>query len=87
MSRSYKRNPIVMLGPIKHTKRAANRKVRKNILNISQKGNGYKKIYESWDIKEYRQWKTLRDFLKDCWMCYDTREEAIQDWKKYYRRK
>lgn len=87
MSRSYKRNPIVMQGPNKFTKREANRKVRKYILDIPQNGNGYKKIYESWDIKEYRRWETLRTYLKDWWMNYDTREEAIQDWKKYYRRK
>ena len=44
-----------MQGPVKFTKRGANRKVRNYVLDIPQKGNGYKKIYESWDIKEYRQ--------------------------------
>ena len=52
MSRSYKKHTCFKYN-IKREKRAANKRVRKNSLGIPS-GNAYKKIYQQYDICDYR---------------------------------
>ena len=74
MSRSYKKHPWVTDGGTpgtKYSKRFANKKVRRN--EDIPNGGSYKKVYESWEIRDYK------------W--YWTWEEAKKDWeenKNYY---
>lgn len=66
MSRSYKRSFYVK-DHCKGQKQIANRRVRRNKNKLLKlKGNNYRKIYEQWDICDYR-WS---------W----TEKEAIQEW-------
>lgn len=53
MSRSHKK-PFVKCGFF-GSKRLANKKVRRYKYGISN-GNSFKKIYESWDIVDYKQY-------------------------------
>lgn len=68
MSRSYKKIPITKDGgkSSKIEKRLANKKVRRNIYDIPNKGKAYKKIYNSWNIDDY--------------ISYYSKKEAICDW-------
>lgn len=51
MSRSYKKNPFVKEKNKRYWKRQANRRVRKtNCAN----GGFYKKLYNSWNITDWR---------------------------------
>lgn len=52
MSRSYKKSPYVTACKHKQGKRLANKRVR-NTAWLSN-GKGYKKVYESWDICDYK---------------------------------
>ena len=54
MSRSYKKHPVAPDGVGYKSKKLANRKVRRSVDVL--KGNGYKKIYESWDIHDYKDY-------------------------------
>ena len=53
MSRSYKHNPFCTDRPhgAKYWKRLANHKVRRS--KEIPKGKGYRKIYESWEIRDW----------------------------------
>ena len=58
MSRSYKRTPVCKWGgriggTRKFWKRQANRKVRRTKA-LSGKSSNYRKLYESWNIRDYR---------------------------------
>lgn len=52
MSRSYKKSPYVVDKKNKKDKRLANKKVR-NTAWIAN-GMGYKKVYETWDICDWK---------------------------------
>lgn len=82
MSRSYKKTPVSKWGgraggTRKYWKRQANRKVRKNKI-AKNKSKHYKRVFESWNIRDYRFYKRNSDF-----QC----EEGLVIWEKYYHRK
>jgi len=53
MSRSMKKVPIIKSGGYgKYGKHLANKKVRK--FNYIANGNNYRKLFESWDIFDYK---------------------------------
>lgn len=100
MSRSYKKFPMIKCGGCeKWGKVFANRRVRRYKGEISN-GSEYKKIYESWDIHDYqytqfREW-AIQEWEQDqaeiangvnTWKSkYNTTlEEALNDWKKFYK--
>ena len=74
MSRSYKKHPYVTDGGTpgtKNSKKFANKAVR-NHKNVPS-GGSYKKVFEPWDIRDYK------------W--YESWPEAKKDWednKEYY---
>lgn len=90
MSKSYKRHPVCKDSSNtcnKKDKRSANKKVRKYTLSLTGKSKDYKKISESWDISDYRFWMSSESYAENWEEMFSSKEEAIQKWKKYYRRK
>lgn len=94
MSRSYKKFPCVKDSgnSKKFAKRSANKRVRQT--NEIQSGKQYKKVYCSWNICDWKQVETLREYLKFADymdVLYPkqskTRSELINEWKKWFRRK
>lgn len=101
MSKSYKKTPTIKYGG-KGNKRFANKKVRKYKGQI-QNGKSYKKLYQSWDIndivsyypeelmiKNYNSTKKMIENQSDpYWKSYDfeSLEESINRWKRWYFRK
>jgi hypothetical protein len=92
MSRSYKKHPFVKDPANKFMKRYANKKVRRtpNIPN----GKAYKKVFESWDISDWRWWwneqNAIDDYYDDnLWYKseYETLEEYLIYWEKCVKRK
>lgn len=83
MSRSYKCSPVYTCGGKnsrirKYWKRKANRKVRRT-KGLGVKSKSYKKVYESWDICDYRFFMKKEHFIESA--------EELEKWKKYYYRK
>lgn len=89
MSRSYKKTPIGKdnVGGRKFAKKQANRKVRKS--NGVPSGKQYRKFYETWDIYDYVSHCTLKEFMQygHLWRMYETEEEMVQAWKRWYYNK
>lgn len=79
MSRSYKKTPVCKDGNAskKSGKKMVNRKVR-NTVDLAGKSNHYKKVYESWDVCDYR-------FYEECKIGLN--EDELGFWKKWYLRK
>jgi hypothetical protein len=70
MSRSYKRTPGYTCGYggmyRRFAKRLANKRVRKN--NDISNGSSFRKLYESWDICDYRfLYFSRREIEKSIW--------------------
>ena len=97
MSRSYKKHPIVKESArrVSHRfkgKTLASRAVRRN--EIPNGKSGYKKVYCSWNVHEYafyeseyevrKEWDSKDSYLHKH---YKTYKQALQDWKKNYKRK
>ena len=63
MSRSYKKSPVYTdgsPGTTKEWKRIAQKKVRK-CNDLPMKGNAYKKVFESYYIHDYIEYRTWED--------------------------
>lgn len=80
MSRSFKHTPIctIRARDSKYWKRKANHKVRKT-KGLGVKSNNYKKVYETWDICDYRFYAKKENFVE----CADD----LKKWERYYHRK
>lgn len=96
MSRSYKKHPFCKDWNRRKRvgKKLANRKVRAQLKRGIEIPNGkaYRKVYETWDIVDYHWYETKAEAIKNFETnrfpySYDTLEEAISDWAKYYYRK
>lgn len=76
MSRSYKKHPWATDNSDKKIhKKIANRRVRRFNRDIAN-GKAYRKLYESWEICD---WK---------WLCENPEEEKdYKSWYKYFKRK
>ena len=89
MSRSYKHTPYCG-GKNKFSKNQANRKVRRNKMNLSLPKSGYKKVYCSWE--EYWQ-RELDWYYCDHYSRYHRAEtppdykEEYCNWHRYYKMK
>lgn len=96
MSRSYRKFPSVKGNYSKCGKKFANRKVRRYKGDVGNFGN-YKKLYEQYDIVEYRftQFKSwvIDDYYKDesylkhgikKHNVYSSLNEALADWERWY---
>ena len=97
MSRSYKKTPVLKDtsckgSTFKSGKQIANRAVR-NHADVPN-GGGYKKVYCSWNISDFRFMKTEAELRKE-WdngnsylhKTYDTYEQALFAWKKQFKNK
>ena len=93
MSRSYKKHPWYTDGSphsTKESKKLANKKVRRTD-DVPLKGKGYKKIYETYDIHDfktrYSKQEWIRDYKRIRYRKYESFEDYINYWEKTYRRK
>lgn len=99
MSRSYKKNPYSKDGSFRRGKSGkfwANKKVR-NSKDSLQHGD-FKKLFCSWQINDYIS-RYTEDELKQEWDSaenkqgytlrdqFDTFEDALKWWRKYYKNK
>lgn len=97
MSRSYRKYPSIKCMYNRCGKKFANKKVRNYKGEIGNNCN-YKKLYNSWDIVDYRstefkEWliqyyyrrKSFYDNGIIKWFEYDSLKEALIDWKKDYK--
>ncbi|MBQ5311342.1 MAG: hypothetical protein ILP19_04805 [Oscillospiraceae bacterium] len=75
MSRSYKKIPIHKEQNSKFCKSQANRRVRRT--SDIAGGGSYRKVYDSWDICDWRCIESEEDFMRD----------FERDLHGYYRRK
>lgn len=74
------------------SKRQASKAVRRFTGDV-QNGKWYRKLYCSWNIRDYRFYKTKQQAIHE-WetsRCLRERQltqaEVIKDWEKFYRRK
>lgn len=66
MSRSYKKHGnIVKQQNTKGMKRCANQYVRRHADELPRKGKAYKKLFESWDICDYKWIWTKQDAINE----------------------
>lgn len=97
MSRSYKKSPWYTdggAGGPKSSKREANKKIRHlDFDELPMKGKTFKKYYCSYDIHDYKSLWTYNEAVKDweskeCYHDrYDSFDEYIKHWAKFYKRK
>ena len=99
MSRSYRKHPICTDGSPNTTqemKRFANKKVRKtNFEELPLKGSGYKKVFETYDIHDWKNRTTKEEWIESYYRerrYYNpqdnyTLEEWINEWEKEFKRK
>jgi hypothetical protein len=95
VSRSYKKNPYCGQTQRPADKRIANHKVRqklKNHLDWNIQNSDYKKLSESWLIRDYGTLATYEKWLMRLHkrrLIYpeDTEEELYAYWHKHYKRK
>lgn len=96
MSRSYKKNPVCTDNRSSGAnKRIANRITRRKTKGQLYQGGDYKKLYESWDICDYKWYETKQEAI-EAYKCnrygiadrYKSLEHYLHDcWYKYNKRK
>lgn len=88
MSRSYKKHPWVTDHHVKTSqemKRFANKKARNT--NLPNKGSAYKKVFESWDICDFK-WHTSWQESKEAYLNGELGNYIYEHYptlKSYYR--
>jgi hypothetical protein len=103
MSRSYRKHGgIVKQQNTKGMKRCANQYVRRHANELPRKGRAYKKLFESWDICDYKWIWTKQDAINEWYEANSpssryryrwniasrmTLEEYLKYWEKCTRRK
>ena len=96
MSRSYKKHPWCCDTKGKDDKRNANKKVRSRLKdpNYVLKGSDYKKVFESYDICDYKWMETWESFWAREWRYYykwggkkPGYKDCYRTWLKFYKRK
>ena len=93
MSRSYKKHPIITDHSkiTRYKKREASKKVRRT--KDIAKGNTYRKIYDPWNICDYKLRTTWKEELHITEsklgrpLTEKEKQELKKQWTKYYRRK
>lgn len=101
MSRSYKHKPVCG-GRNKFCKNQANRRVRRNKMDLELSKGGYKKVYCSWEIRDFYSYSSWLDYWRHCWERYEyflyncpnskwakvpDYDECYRDWWRAYRMK
>jgi len=93
MSRSYKKFPIIK-DHSKGMKTIANRRVRKQPLEALSNGMFYKKMFQQYNICDFKIKETFNEYLQAIKKREDiaefTDEEIIKyrnEWEKMYKRK
>lgn len=75
MGKSYKKRPVCSTRGIKETKRWANKKIRrllKNDEDMNLNNNYFKRVHNSWEIREYIEYAPLFEIFH---------EEQVERWK------
>ncbi|TDF95472.1 hypothetical protein [Paenibacillus piri] len=95
MSNSVKKSPVSTdhrTPGTRWSKRQASKTVRRFTGDV-QNGKWYRKLFCSWNICDYRFYKTkqqaIHEWKTSRWLRNRllTQEEVIKDWEKFYRRK
>ena len=98
MSRSYKKSPVCNDHSTPNTswdKRQANKAVRR-YMGVIPNGNCYRKLYCSWNICDYRFYEPLQKAIHEwesemssrcLWLNRQSKQDIINNWAKFYRRK
>lgn len=101
MSRSYKRNPFGGDRPAKGMKRIASHRTRRYLKNnndITLNYGQYKKIFESWNLRDYHFYFSFKEYWENekFWYYYNlfkfpnkqiefpNKKKCLKEWKKYY---
>ncbi len=99
MSRSYKKHPVCTDGhphSTQESKKFANKKVRNtDFAELPLKGKGYRKVFESYDIHDWKNRMTREEWIEAYYKGnrfrrpadYYTLEEWIKEWDKDFKRK
>ena len=100
MGRSYTRTPYSGERQNQEDKRLANKRVRQQLKLADElpQGSSYRKMYESWNIRDYGWKSTWREYWNHQLKFWHTwgrwqgqefpdREQAYWDWYKYYKMK
>lgn len=90
MSRSYRKN-VVLKDKNKFAKKYANRVARRKMNNKNYFNNTtaeYKKLYESWNISDFAVgYRNLHTWMKHQREFYDSDEECIRDYNRWWKSK
>ena len=101
MSRSYKHVPVCG-GRSGFSKTQAKRRVRRNKMKLSFSKGGYKKFYDSWEIRDYFGRCTWKEYWQKEWEWYNwylenypksprykkpVLKESYRDWWRAYKMK
>lgn len=89
MSNSFKQSPVFKDSGTQWMKRQASKAVRR-YAGETANGRFYRKLFCSWNICDYRFYRTKMQALSEMksWFKYrETEETVLRDWQKYYRRK
>ena len=93
MSRSYKKHPIVK-DHCKGMKEIANRHLRRKGLEEIPNNKGYKRLFNSYNISDFKFSDTFQEYLRSRERRYNrtdfTQEEIIKfkdEWERVYKRK
>lgn len=96
MSRSYKKHPWCCDRRTKDIKKVANRIVRAKLKNpdFELKNSDYKKVFESYDICDFKWYDTWETYWAREWRYYykyggdePDFKECYRHWLKWYKRK
>jgi hypothetical protein len=96
MSDSFKHNPVFKdRNPF--MKKLANKNLRKKGLEEVPNGKGYKKLFDSWSISDYKFRETLKERIEIAQrLKYEEEgrylnqielDKVINEWGKYFKRK
>ena len=98
MSRSYKHTPISVYTN-KFLKKYANRVVRRQKMNLKVSKGGYKKVFDSWEIKDDCFWSDWKDYwkmeqkyfyyfkMKGFLVDKPDKKKCYREWWRYYKMK
>ena len=95
MSRSYKKTPRCGDKKDRKSKRLANKRFRRKQLTHDLQHNSYRKDYCTWRICDYevigttfeQYWRVVKSLNRWGRPPCPSREEAYQEWYRWYKRK
>ena len=84
MSRSYKHSAgWVKQQNTKGMKQVANKYVRRHVMELPKKGKSYKKLFQTWDICDWRYIWTREDAIAEWYKRTAEAEQEIDSYRHY----